>query len=277
MSLNNLTEAIERGVPLIVLSPHLDDAALSCGALMLHAVGRTSVTVVTFFTEADREPHTFSARRYLQQVAVRDAGALYQQRREEDRAALEPVGITCVHVGLAEALFRHRPGRIRSLAGRVLPEFDHIYPIYRTHITSGRVAAADAGTLQYVSEVIRQRAGSGPSMVLAPLGVGKHVDHILVRSAAEHSGTRVLYYSDFPYNYRQAAQDDFVQRNHLTEITWSRLIEAKVKMVRAYHTQVGALFEGGSIPVVPEVFFAAAGSAGQTLPGTAGGIAEVRN
>ena len=126
--------------------------------------------------------------------------------------------------------------------------------------------------------MIRQRAGSGPSLVLAPLGVGKHATTTLpVRSAAEHSGTRVLYYSDFPYNYRQAAQDDFVQRNRLTEITWSRLIEAKVKMVRAYHTQVQALFEGGSIPVIPEVFFAAAGSPGQTLPGTAGSIAEVRN
>ena len=31
MAVNVLTEAIEQGVPLVVLSPHLDDAVLSCG------------------------------------------------------------------------------------------------------------------------------------------------------------------------------------------------------------------------------------------------------
>ena len=59
MSVNVLTEPIERGVPLIVLAPHLDDAALSCGAFMIHAATRTSVTVVTLFTEG--RPDTIHA------------------------------------------------------------------------------------------------------------------------------------------------------------------------------------------------------------------------
>ena len=275
MSLNNLTEAIEQGVPLIVLSPHLDDAALSCGALMIHAASRTSVIVVTLFTEAAPKPYTFSARRYLQQVGVRDAEALYQQRREEDRAALERVGITCVHAGLPEALFRRRSGRIRSLGGRALPELEHVYPIYRMHITAGRVAPADAGTMRQVSEMIRQRVDSGPSVVLAPLGVGKHVDHILVRNVAKHSGAQVVYYSDFPYNQRHLAEDDFVRRNRLTEMQWSKLIEAKIELVQAYHTQVEALFEGGRIPVVPEIFFSTANWTDHTLRRSPGRRPEV--
>jgi LmbE family N-acetylglucosaminyl deacetylase len=259
MALNNLTEAIEQGVQLIVLSPHLDDAALSCGALMMHAADRTSVIVVTIFTETGPKPYTFSARRYLQQVGFRDAEALYQQRREEDRAALGGVGITCIHAGLPEALFRRRSGRVRSLGGRVLPELEHIYPIYRTHITAGRVAPADARTLDQVSEMIRQRTDSGPSVVLAPLGVGKHVDHILVRNAAKQSGRHVIYYSDFPYNQRHPIEDDFIRCNQLTEMQWPNMIDAKIELVRAYRTQVDALFEGGRIPAVPEIFFSPCG------------------
>ena len=68
MPVNMLTEAIEQGVPLVVLSPHLDDAVLSCGALLIYACRRTPVTVATLFTEAGSPPYTLSARRYLGQV-----------------------------------------------------------------------------------------------------------------------------------------------------------------------------------------------------------------
>lgn len=253
---NPLTSAIERGVPLIVLSPHLDDAALSCGALLIHACGRTRVTVVTLFTEAPPPPYTLSARRYLHQVGAADARTLYRQRRAEDRAVLEPMGITCVHAGLTEAQFRLRPHPVaRSRWARLLPELAHIYPVYRLNIISGRIAAADAHTLDEAGRLIRRLAGSGPGLALAPLGVGGHVDHVLVRTAAEGIGTGVVYYSDFPYNQRHPADPAFIRRNGLVEARWSRRLDAKAELVRAYRTQAHALFPGGRIPLVPEVFF----------------------
>ena len=78
MPVNMLTEAIEQGVPLVVLSPHLDDAVLSCGALLIHAARRIPVTVATLFTEAGPPPYTLSARRYLRQVGAGDAESLYR-------------------------------------------------------------------------------------------------------------------------------------------------------------------------------------------------------
>ena len=98
-------------------------------------------------------------------------------------------------------------------------------------------------------------AGSGPHLVLAPLGVGGHVDHVLVRSAAERSGARVVYYSDFPYNQRDPVYNTFIQRKDLVETRWFELAEAKAELVRAYGSQVQALFHDGHIPPVPEVFF----------------------
>jgi len=252
---NPLTAAIEGGVPLIVLSPHLDDAVLSCGALMIHACRRTSVTVATLFTEARPPPYTLSARRHLHQVGARDAEALHRQRQIEDRAALEPMGITCIHAGLTEALFRLRPhpgGRRRWACP--LPELAHVYPVYRRHIISGRIAEADAATLDRARDVIQRLALAGPNLVLVPLGVGGHVDHALVRTAAERSGANIIYYSDFPYNQRHPADPALIQGKRLVEAQWSRHLEAKAELVRAYRSQAHALFPGGRIPLVPEVF-----------------------
>jgi LmbE family N-acetylglucosaminyl deacetylase len=256
MPVNMLSEAIEQGVPLVVLSPHLDDAALSCGALMIHARQRTTVTVATLFTEGGPPPYTLSARRNLRQVGAPDAETLYRQRRMEDRAALEPMGLTCRHAGLTEAQFRRRAvaGSRRRWAA-MLPELAHVYPVYRVHVVSGRVAPADAGTLSQASQFIQRMARPALALVLAPLGVGGHVDHVLARTAAERSGTRVVYYSDFPYNQSHPADQAFVRRNGLVETRWPPLTEAKAELIRAYRTQARALFPGGRIPLVPEVFF----------------------
>ncbi|HEX2821728.1 MAG TPA: PIG-L family deacetylase [Streptosporangiaceae bacterium] len=273
MQENVLAGLIEQGVPLTVLAPHLDDAVLSCGALITHAASRTAVTVTTFFTEGGQGPYTMSARRYLHQVGERHAKALYQQRRAEDRAALEPLDITCVHAGLTEALFRRRPvSRSRSGLGRMLPELAHAYPSYRKHVTSGRIAAADAGTLRAARAIVQRVAESGPHLVLAPLGVGGHVDHVLVHTAAQSSGIPVVYYSDFPYNQRDSARDAFIHRTGLVETQWP-VTEAKVELIRAYRTQLWSLFRGADIPLAPEVFFVDS----RTQRDGIGGLAEVRN
>ena len=136
-----------------------------------------------------------------------------------------------------------------------MPEFEHIYPVYRLNITSGRIAPGDAGTLRDAASLIQRLAAAGPALVLAPLGVGQHVDHVLVRTAAERSGADIAYYSDFPHNQHHPADRAFIKRNGLVEARWPLSLEAKADLVRAYRTQAGALFPGGRIPLVPEVFY----------------------
>jgi LmbE family N-acetylglucosaminyl deacetylase len=255
---NVLAGLIDQGVPVIVLAPHLDDAVLSCGALMTYAVSRTAVTVVTFFTEGGLAPYTLSGRLYLRQVGAQDAKTAYLRRRAEDRAALEPLGIRCVHAGLTEALFRRRPAHQgRSRLACLLPELAHVYPSYRLHVTSGRVAAADVGTVREVRQIIDRVAGSGLNLVLAPLGVGGHVDHVLVRTAALSSGAPVAFYSDFPYNQRDSASHAFIYRHGLVETRWPESAEAKADLIRTYESQMWTLFRGADIPLTPEVFFSA--------------------
>jgi LmbE family N-acetylglucosaminyl deacetylase len=257
MPVNLLTEIARQRSPLIVLSPHLDDAVLSCGELIIHAAEHTKVTVATLFTDAGPPPYTLSARSYLSQVGAPDAETLYAQRRSEDGAALESAGVaSVVYAGLIEALYRRRAvGGVRQRWARLLPELDHVYPVYRLHVESGHLAPSDSGTLQAARRFLQGLPDHRSALVLAPLGVGGHVDHVLARAAAERSGAPTLYYSDFPYNLRRQADRSFVARNALVEAGAVQPTEAKAALVRAYRTQAHALFPGGHIPLTPEVFF----------------------
>ncbi|MFF4359261.1 PIG-L deacetylase family protein [Streptomyces sp. NPDC001604] len=264
MAADPLTAAIDAGTPLVVLSPHLDDAVLSCGALMSYAARRTKVRVATFFTEAGVPPYTFSGRRYLRQVGQPDAERLYRDRRTEDREVLERLGIEGLHFGLIDGLFRRKPVASGERLGgvrRVLPEAAHVYPTYRL-LAMGRISRYDASELGHVRASLDELVSLPHTVLLAPAGVGGHVDHVLVRTAAELSCEPVVYYSDFPYNQRHRPDPDFVERNAVVDLEWVRGLAAKSELVRGYRSQVGALFPSGCIPVVPEIYLLADGEGG---------------
>ncbi|MFD5945442.1 PIG-L deacetylase family protein [Streptomyces collinus] len=263
MAADPLTAAIDEGAPLVVLSPHLDDAVLSCGALMTHAANRTSVRVATFFTEAGVPPYTLSGRHYLRLAGRPDAEYLYRERRAEDEEVLRRLGVDWVHLGLTDGLFRRKPvvsGRHRQWLRRALPEPSHIYPTYRLHVATGRISPYDTGTLDRARAVLETLASAPRTILLAPSGVGRHVDHVLVRTAAELSGHRVVFYSDFPYNQQHSLDPRFVERNGLAGVEWSRGLAAKAALVRGYRSQADALFPGGRIPEVPETYLFAGGA-----------------
>ncbi|WP_395359085.1 PIG-L deacetylase family protein [Streptomyces sp. YH02] len=244
-------------VPILVLSPHLDDAVLSCGGLLGWAGRRAPVTVASLFTEAAPPPYTLSARRYLKRVGAEDAEELFAERRAEDRRVLERLDVRCRHVGLVDGLFRRlprpRPGTER-LAG-LLPEVAHVYPTDTLHLSRGRVSPLDAETLRLVGatvdELLPRRSGG---LVLAPLGVGGHADHLLVRTAAEESGRPVVYYSDFPYDQHAGPDARFTGRHRLVARAWERGLDRKAELIRGYGSQAGDLFPDGHIPRVPEVY-----------------------
>jgi LmbE family N-acetylglucosaminyl deacetylase len=252
-----LIEAMDGISHLIVLSPHLDDGVLSCGALMSYVRKEIPVTVATFFTEGCTPPYTYSARRYLRQARNYPANNLFLARRTEDQEVLESAGISYVHVGLTDALFRRRTRPMLSWlpwVGKLIPELSYIYPTYRLHVIRGGIAPDDAETKRHVIDTMDRMSPESTTLFLAPLAVGGHKDHILVRTAAQTSGKRVAYYSDFPYNTLFRTDLSFARENSLVQATWSQDLAAKQPLIRGYRTQVDALFPEGEIPVVPEVY-----------------------
>ena len=119
------------GSAVVVMSPHLDDAVLSCGALLAHLAARHLITVATVFTAAAPPPWSLPARRQLRALGGVDAEAFFAQRRAEDRDVLAGIGVAAVHLGFRDALFRR---------GRRGPA----YPTFRFDAARGRVASCDA-------------------------------------------------------------------------------------------------------------------------------------
>jgi LmbE family N-acetylglucosaminyl deacetylase len=253
-----LEEHVAAGEPVLFLSAHLDDAILSCGGLISELSRRCPMTVATLFTEASAPPHTYAARSSLRQCRATDAASLYEARRAEDQDVLAQLGIDCVHLGATDALYRPREignGLVTGL-GRHLPEVVHRYPTYRFDIAKGRVSRGDRNLIaDLCTRVADLVVTIGPALVFSPVGVGRHVDHLVTRTTAERLQTGVVYYSDFPYDEQAQPDPGFLRQHRLLPWTWGRRIAEKHQLIRAYRTQVDALFPGGRITGKPETYF----------------------
>ena len=240
-----LDDMEEASAAALVISPHLDDAVLSCGALLAHLAPRHQITVATVFTAAAPPPWSLPARRALRGLGQDDAEDLFAQRREEDQDVLAEIGAEAVNLGFRDALFRR---------GRRWPA----YPTYRLDAARGRVASCDTGLAAEVSarvgELVRARDAA---VVFAPLGVGRHVDHLITRQAARELGrpSRIVYYSDFPYSLKAEPDAGFVSRTGLVPHPWHVGRAENADRIAGYRTQFAGLFRDGTVPTRPEIYW----------------------
>jgi LmbE family N-acetylglucosaminyl deacetylase len=251
-----LRSALNAGARCLVLSPHLDDAVLSCGALLGALDPRCEITVLTLFTEATDGPHGRAARSFLRQCAHPDAATLFRARRAEDRTVVEALGARPEHLGLTDALFRQRetPAALAP-AGRLLPELTHRYPTFRFDIARGRISRGDRRLRADLATRIAARATEA-DLLLCPLGVGRHVDHLITRDLGLAWPGNVVWFSDFPYALDHTPDPAFLRRAELRPWSFDDGLDAKDALVRGYGTQVDALFPSGTIPRLPETYWA---------------------
>jgi LmbE family N-acetylglucosaminyl deacetylase len=243
------------GSPVLFLSAHLDDAVLSCGALIESLRRSSPVTVATLFTAATCPPHTVAARSFLRQCGAADATTLFAARQTEDEDVLRALEVDHVHFGETDALFRRRAGLV-ARSGWLLPELVHRYPTYRFDIAKGRVSRGDRAMIDMLEARVRGLVErTGARVVFAPVGVGRHVDHVITRSVGARQPVDAIYYSDFPYNLAVGPDRAFLTRHRLRPWRWPHGIRAKERLIRGYGTQVDALFPDGRIAAVPELYF----------------------
>jgi LmbE family N-acetylglucosaminyl deacetylase len=218
---------------IVVVSPHLDDAALSCGAGIrrLSSAGR-AVLVATVFT-ADREPDAALSPLARRNHASWGVGDLpFERRRAEDDAAMGVLGATPVHLGLPDAVYR------TDALGR---------PLYDASV-GVRVHPADLQrSLPLLIERLRPVLAPFPgARVFCPAGVGGHVDHLLARQAVELlcEPRRIVYYEEYPYLARPGAKTaEGEARAHASVVIPSRdELDARVTAVTCYRSQIRGLF-----------------------------------
>lgn len=231
-----------------IISPHFDDAALSCGGLMLRLGQKANMVVVNVFTKAHKGPYTISAKKFLKDAGYKDAVDMFAARQKEDKAALSGIKVRVINLGLQDALFR-RKNKV-SVLGKILPEIDHIYPTYRWHVVKG--ANQDVATKKALKGMLTKFVNKDV-IVVAPYGIGGHVDHRIARSVCEELFTDLILYSDFPYNIR--TKDYGRAPKNYTKVELSVDLNKKEELLKMYRTQFRGLFQGEKMPPHKEVFF----------------------
>lgn len=185
---------------IVILSPHLDDAVLSLGALISREVraGKT-VEVVSCFTAGPPLETIEASKRVFGD---------YSMRRSEDERALEVLGATHRWLDLHERIWRDPP----------LPTSRSTFP---THVfrTPGRME--DFRELRAIRAAIGGLLDAGAKTILAPLAIGHHVDHVEVALAAlrevlgRGAFDRIQFYEDAYALGRGCRKQHFVARRRM--------------------------------------------------------------
>ncbi|MHC2104850.1 PIG-L deacetylase family protein [Methylobacterium sp. CM6246] len=171
----------------LALSPHLDDAAFSCGGL-LASLAREGwhVVMATLFTGSVADPTGFALACQLDKglSAAIDYMAL---RRAEDIQAAAALGIAPPR----HLPFREAPHRGYGSAPELFSE----------------TRVEDAIAADLAPALAALIAAERPDLVLAPQAIGGHVDHVqAVRALRGLDGLPpILWWRDFPYTVREAA------------------------------------------------------------------------
>lgn len=220
----------------LYLSPHLDDAVLSCGGQIEQQTraGRRVLVVTLFAGDPPATDLPPLAEKLHELWGLSPAGAL-AARRAEDLEACRVLGAKTRHWDLLDAVYR-RDGT----TGEVL------YPRARALFGAPRPIESALW-----AEMTRRLARLPPAeRVFAPLAVGGHVDHRLThRIALCVFGDRLTCYEDFPYaRKRRALWSALLRGGRLW--SWRRedialdatALLRKCEAVSRYASQIGTLF-----------------------------------
>lgn len=218
----------------IYLSPHLDDAALSCGGQIAQQTAAGGQVLIVTIMAGEPATDGFSA--YAQGLHGRwqlahDAVAA---RRTEDINACVILRAAYRHWEIPDCIYR------MGADGRALyTDWGQI---------TGAIHPAEEALVQTLAAQFATLPAS--RKVVAPLAVGNHVDHQIVRRAAEHCfGADLFYYEDYPYARDEQAVTAVVSpvdpawHSQTIPLTPAD-IAAKIEAIAAYTSQVSTFFNG---------------------------------
>jgi len=169
----------------IYLSPHFDDIAFSCGGLVWEQVSSGHEVSIWTICAAYPPPGAispFASSLHERWGTGQDA---VKHRREEDRLSSQRMGAVTRYFSIPDAIYRVSPIDGRSMYTSESRLFAELHPHEADLVLSLR------GEL---SSALPQNC-----QLVCPLTLGGHVDHRLVRSAAQGLDRPMWYYADYPY------------------------------------------------------------------------------
>jgi len=216
----------------IYLSPHLDDAILSCGGIIFEQrKAGIPVEIWNWMSgiPAPDAPLSDLARSVHADWGTASAKETVDLRLAEDRQAALRVDASPRYFDFLDCIYRYDEN------GEALYTEDIFVPPH----------AADAHLVDEIAALIQENLREDDTLV-CPLTIGDHPDHSVVRRAAEQVGHPLLYYADIPYILWYPEQ--FLEITGKLPAETYPVSEAGLRAwqdaVAAYASQMGMLFEG---------------------------------
>jgi len=222
---------------LVCVSPHPDDAALSCGGILARQVAQGRPALVVTVCAGDPPPaEELTAFACSLHQEWGDLANPMVQRRAEDAQALAVLGCAAQTWTYRDAIYRH-------------PAYDSEEAIFGP--------LADEAALE--KELFDRCAALPAGRWLFPLAVGQHVDHqLLFRVGWQlyEAGRSVAFYEDLPYVAWEGSPARRLAA--LGRPLWPRRIEItpfwsiKTAAISCYPSQFAALTHHG-VPLLDAV------------------------
>lgn len=188
----------------VYLSPHFDDVVLSSAGLVweqVQAGDQVAIWTICAGAPARDEPlSVFALQLHTRWQTEEEA---VEARQKEDTAAASRLGASLRYWDLPDCIYRRLPGGKWLVNG----EEDLWKPVHPLEMP----------VVDRLADWLAQGLHAEDALV-SPLTLGNHVDHFLVRAAAEKLGRPLWYYADYPYAV--AAQSDLFRK---TGENWERV------------------------------------------------------
>ena len=214
----------------VIVSPHLDDAVLSCGQLIAALPHRAVVIMTVFAAEPEEGDHIWTE--YDKKCGFPSARVAVGMRRAEDRRACSVLNARWEHLSFVDSQYVEQP-------------------------TPADVAASLARHVQALVD-----ADDTPHMLVGPVGL-QHIDHVLVSSAflmlAEQTPINAWLYEELPYRVQWPEQvpDALARAEALFHVEQDHIgggsMSVKTAAVACYRSQQWAL--DGHSHLVPERYW----------------------
>ncbi len=220
-AMNDLVNKITtQKIPCFFISPHLDDAVLSAGALINYLATRTDTTVITIFTQGSSNIPQPS---WLKKCGYEDASLLFSDRQREDQEALNKLGINrVVHLGFVDAAWR--TGNKHNL-GTSLSEHEELLDLINTSLS------------KFIDT-------SSPYLTFFPIANGrKHLDHRLTNHLSNFFPESSVFWKEFSLKKDSNGKPaEMSEGDNMISGQWLGNYNEKANAILAYKSQLHALF-----------------------------------
>ncbi|MBL8101140.1 MAG: PIG-L family deacetylase [Anaerolineales bacterium] len=213
----------------IYISPHLDDAVLSAGGLIHKQV--RSGQQVEIWNILGGFPPTEELSPFAQllhfQWGISSTDELIRARRAEDEKACRRVGAKPIYFDYLDCIYR------RGKNGDWLYSYIFVPPHEDETDFPAQVADSISARLQPTDQLVCQ------------LGLGSHVDHVLVRRAVELLQRPILYYIDIPYLFKtpeELGPQTAGMKANAYEVSEAGL-KSWQEAIAEYESQISSLFD----------------------------------